>query len=61
MKIEKALQLLTPSSLDLAKQDWRRDPATWRTRFKARETSLQGDPDEVADTLEAYFEKLPKW
>jgi hypothetical protein len=60
MKIETVLQLLTPSSLDLAKQDWRRDPTTWRTRFKAREASLQGDHDEVADTLQAYFEKQPR-
>ena len=61
MKIETALHLLTPGSLDLAKQDWRRDPATWRTRFKGREISLQADHDEVADTLEDYFKKLPRW
>jgi hypothetical protein len=60
MKIEHVLQLLTPGSLDLAKQDWRRDASTWRARFKGRETSLQADDDEVADALEAYFETLPR-
>ena len=33
MKIEAAIQLLTPGQFEVAKQDWRRDPTTWRRAF----------------------------
>jgi hypothetical protein len=55
MKIEHALHAITPSELDAAKQDWRRDPTTWRARMFARCQS----GDEIADALESYFAALP--
>ncbi len=61
MKAETAMGLITPGSLETAKQDWRRDPATWRAAFKAREVNLRADHDEVADALERHFDELPKW
>ena len=64
---------LPPGEADAARQDWRRDPSTWRERFFKRNPALSEDPfdttltfgpraHEVADALQAYFETgLPKW
>jgi hypothetical protein len=58
MKVEAAIDLLTPGPLETAKQDWRRDPTTWRALFKAREVNLRADHDEVADALEQHFNEM---
>jgi hypothetical protein len=66
-------ETLSPSETDLCRQDWKRDPSTWRERFFARNAQLAEDPhdpvlvfgtraQQIADSLEAYFETaLPKW
>jgi len=63
MNIESILgPLVTPGELDCAKQDWRRDPATWRARFLSvlpAERLGNADPNEIADGLERYFAGLP--
>jgi hypothetical protein len=52
-------RFVTPGELDHAKQDWRRDPTTWRERFRARFNWPGANVDEIATSLEAYFEGLP--
>jgi hypothetical protein len=61
MKIENILgPLVTPSEMENARQDWKRDPATWRGRFLAAiPVRSDVDPNEVADELETYFARLP--
>jgi hypothetical protein len=71
MKIEHAIAMLTPGQLEVAKQNWRRDPSTWRRAFLLTHLTpkLDGiDPEaaapirarwnEVADALEAHFNEL---
>ena len=72
MKPERAHEGLPPGEEDAARQDFRRDPTTWRQRFFARNPGLSENPlectlyfgtraHEVADALEASFEILPGW
>lgn len=76
MKVEAAINLPTPGALEVAKQDWRRDPTTWRQRFllthlTPKLSGLEDNPEaaapirahwnEAADALERYFDSLPKW
>ena len=51
---------INPSDEDICKQDFKRDPSTWRQRFYDRYPTYS-NAAELADRMEAYFDGLPKW
>lgn len=63
---------LPPGEEDAARQDWKRNPETWREKFFKRNPGLSDNPLErtlhfgdrahaMADGLQTYFEtSLPK-
>lgn len=58
--IERLGKYVTPGEMERARQDWKRDPSTWRERFSLQPERLRGTPlDDVRDALQTYFEGLP--
>jgi len=70
-----AVYALIIEVVDRSKQDWRRDPSTWRRAFLLTRLTPKLDGvsnpqataplhekwHEVADTFEQHFNKLPEW